>query len=439
MKLTHLFIFVFGMISLISMSMVRAEVLRVDPNDPNDPNAYLTIEAAVEAAASGDTVMVADGLYEMPTNLIGTMIHIQKSLIICSEGGAGQCIIQGRDYSQIFRVDESVLNVTIQGFTIRQSRYSQGAAIYGETAGQINVVDCNFEDNTAFDRDGGAIYMERGQIHVSNCHFVNNTANDDGGAVACNENATLLMEDCVLISNHSEDNGGALFCRDTQVTLRRCRLYGNQCDSNGGAGYIRDGRSHFQNCIFSGNQGNDDGGAVYVRDAWAMVVHCSIYGNQANGQGGGLASNDRSSIIVYGSVLWDNQDRDGHNASAQVTETTATLAYDCIQNWPPQDTILTLDPLFVDADGLDNVVGTIDDDLHLQASSSCIDAGLYTTVSWPFELDLERQGRLKATAVDLGALEYGSSRPMQISIPQRSLLLWWSVRSIPIRPIVAIG
>lgn len=54
------------------------------------PGDYPTIQAAVNAAADGDTVTVADGVYRGEGN---REINIDKNLTIRSAGGSGACII----------------------------------------------------------------------------------------------------------------------------------------------------------------------------------------------------------------------------------------------------------------------------------------------------------------------------------------------------------
>ncbi len=64
---------------------------------------------------------------------------------------------------------------------------------------------------------------------------------------------------------------------------------------------------------------------------------------------------------------------------------------------------INVDPLFVDADGADNVPGTADDDLHLSASSPCIDAGDPVTT---LAEDIEGNPRPAGSGYDMGAYEH---------------------------------
>ncbi|MCH8146878.1 MAG: hypothetical protein IH987_02660, partial [Planctomycetes bacterium] len=64
---------------------------------------------------------------------------------------------------------------------------------------------------------------------------------------------------------------------------------------------------------------------------------------------------------------------------------------------------LNTDPLFVDADGADDTVGTDDDDLRLQTGSPCIDVGDDGAVTE--SADLDGNTRVIGCAVDMGAYE----------------------------------
>ena len=71
------------------------------------------------------------------------------------------------------------------------------------------------------------------------------------------------------------------------------------------------------------------------------------------------------------------------------------------------------DPLFVDADGADNIVGTGDDDLHVWPGSPCIDAGdpSFLPGPPPADTDIDGQPRIMACFVDMGADEIAAGDP----------------------------
>jgi hypothetical protein len=68
------------------------------------------------------------------------------------------------------------------------------------------------------------------------------------------------------------------------------------------------------------------------------------------------------------------------------------------------------DPLFIDADGTDNIYGTEDDDLRLQASSPAINQGSASVSDYP---STDINGFSRNGAPDIGAYEfYPASAPV---------------------------
>ncbi len=65
-----------------------------------------------------------------------------------------------------------------------------------------------------------------------------------------------------------------------------------------------------------------------------------------------------------------------------------------------------VDPMFVDADGADDVAGTEDDDLRLLPGSPAINSGDPSTSYLP-STDLDGHARVLCGRVDIGAYEFG--------------------------------
>jgi hypothetical protein len=97
--------------------------------------------------------------------------------------------------------------------------------------------------------------------------------------------------------------------------------------------------------------------------------------------GGGVAVGTGGSLTVVNSILYGNfTSQHGLGEASQVSGSTA-VSYSCVQGQHPATTTLSgpgnfgHDPLFVDREGPDDVLGTADDDLRLEAGSRCVDAG----------------------------------------------------------------
>ncbi|UCD52396.1 MAG: lamin tail domain-containing protein, partial [Phycisphaerales bacterium] len=342
-------------------------------------------------------------------------IHLDRcGLVLKSEHGPDNCILDGLHDNRILSIGVSGPgHVTVDGFTFTRGAGSYGGAMSVDHT--ATVMNCVFIDNRATSEDGGAIRSTYDyDVTIRSCTFIENQAADDGGAIAMRNHYTQVV-DCLFIGNAAGDNGGAIFARNGSSALAGCSFLGNQTESNGGAVYFRQDGSQVANCVFSGNQARDDGGAVYTRQSRRVYIYnCTLSANGAQGNGGGIAIATGARLpALAGSILWGNTDHSGITYEAQLFGEVEAVTASCIQLAPGLQDVLTQDPLFVDADGPDDVPGTEDDDFHLLPGSPCIDAG---DLNYAARMLTDRDGRprLYGFNIDIGAHEH---QPVDGAVP----------------------
>ncbi len=389
-------------------ALLQGAILRVDPNRPE---AFATLQQAIDASGNGDTILAADGVYRGPGNR--DLSFATKAITLRSEHGPERCVIDCEDQSSAFTLTAGCLGLTLDGFTITHGSADQGGAIDASDVGRLTVINCIFRENNAVKDEGGAIYAYRCHTAFYHCSFLSNSASDHGGAVALSGGFgySVLLEDCRFVDNSAHLSGGALYNERGVLNLRRCGFYGNQAGWRGGAVYNTWNSLVMANCVISGNSAGFGGGGAYLRGQGVTLLHCTLYANTSVGSGGGLNFDDKRQdrARVYGTILWGNRGSGSeHTTTAQVSGADPDMIYCCVQNWPASDTIISQDPLFADANGLDGQAGTADDDLSLQAGSPCTDAGFLDATPWPFDLDYSRRERLAGSVVDIGAFESGA-------------------------------
>lgn len=78
---------------------------------------------------------------------------------------------------------------------------------------EVSVVDSIFEDNTAADKDGGAIFTERDikLTGLESSRFARNTAGRNGGAIFYSNNPAELSLSVLAFEGNSAVRGGALY------------------------------------------------------------------------------------------------------------------------------------------------------------------------------------------------------------------------------------
>ena len=113
------------------------------------------------------------------------------------------------------------------------------------------------------------------------------------------------------------------------------------------------------------------------------LTNCTISGNTATMVAGGLYQSGGSNNITN-CIFWGNSDSFGGEWSQIFLDSATTeITYCCIQdiNSLAGTGNIDADPLFEDANGADDIMGTADDNLRLSPGSPCIDAGDNTAVA----------------------------------------------------------
>jgi hypothetical protein len=260
------------------------------------------------------------------------------------------------------------------------------------------VTDCNFNGNAVISLNeitgGGGMENYGSSPTVINCRFSENMSNNGGGIA--NVFSLPTFTSCIFIENLANIGGGGMMNLNCSPVMTECAFIGNSA-SFGGAmsnnGQDVDSHPTMVNCTFSGNFAQFNGGGIhnYVK-ASPTLTNCSFSGNEALDYGGAMDIEYGSSSTLTNCILWGNKapmgaqvalkqnpDADPSNfaisySAVQGGEEEVYLEGECTLEWD-SNSVISDDPLFLDADGLDNEIGTDDDNLRLLFGSTCIDAG----------------------------------------------------------------
>ncbi|MBL9147629.1 MAG: hypothetical protein JNM94_02950 [Phycisphaerae bacterium] len=413
-----------GCIIAVSAASANASVIHV-------PADQATLKAAIAAATNGDEIVVADGTYAGADNRAldfgGKAIHLH------SANGPGACIIECDlvDRAFVFQSGESAAAI-VEGFTIQNAKPAGGATnggailINGVAAVTAPIVrECVFLGNTA--QNGGAIAINgNAQPLILECTFLSNVATSGaatafGGAVSLNGagvNATITactfesnssggggaihrvglsvvtIDRCSFLNNSTNGNGGAISLTSAAVaTVKNCRFAGNTSGGTGGGAIFctsAGSNSTVVNCLFSGNKANSAGlgGGLLISTGSVHILNCTMAGNAAGAVnlGGAIAKLNGGTCIVHNSILWGNAGQQIQSPGAP----TIVVEHTIVQGGFTGAGNLAVDPVFVDVDGADNAVGTLDDDLRVAGLSPAIDSG--SNLEWNVPIDVDVAG-----------------------------------------------
>jgi len=375
------------------------QTIYVDAVDGNDNNngltpeaAFATIQKGIDTALNGNTVLVADGTYLGDGNR--DIDFKGKAITVRSENGPQTCIIncQGKDdyphYHRgfYFHNTESEYAV-LEGFTILNGVNSSGGGIFCTDGASPTIRNNIIEGNRIpFGSDGGGgIACKRGASPVIVGNVIRNNycePGGGGGGIHCYEAGSPLIYYNVITGNHANGGGGIEIAYGTNAVT----IVGNLIVANDAiaAGAIT---SWATNCDLT-------------------ISNNTIVGNVAEFTSGGIYIEDTINAAITNCIIWGNRDQNGMIESSQITGSSTN--YSCIQGWTGSlGGIGNIgdNPLFVDANGIDNIIGTEDDKLRLLAGSPCIDTGDPNYVPGPGETDLDGNPRIVNGTVDMGAYE----------------------------------
>ena len=183
------------------------------------------MNAALNKAENGDTIMIAAGEYKGTDN---TGLSIYRNLNFIKYG-EGEAIFDAESQRRIWTVMDRSVNII--GLTFKNGKStSNGGAIYMRGG---NVINCTFIDNTASTEStsyGGAIYCLY-YTNVTNCNFTGNYARYMGGAFYTMRGGNV--SDCIFIGNNVKYWGGAIGLEtadNTKGTVTNCAFANNSAE-----------------------------------------------------------------------------------------------------------------------------------------------------------------------------------------------------------------
>ncbi|MGD9782664.1 MAG: choice-of-anchor Q domain-containing protein [Kiritimatiellia bacterium] len=365
----------------------------------------LTIQAAVDVAASNDTVWVSNGVYATGVRARkgNNRVALDKPIVVQSVNGPDATIILGSWHPLTTNGPMAVrcayvgTNATLSGFTLTNgatvavSGYGGGA--YGELLGTLT--NCTLTGNSA-STYGGGVY----QGILRNCTLSNNVAHSGGGAYRG------VLDDCTLVGNVAGYGGGSHTSVLTRCTLignfashgggahwgdlRQCTLIGNAAASYGGGAC----QARLERCLLFGNTSEQLGGGVWdgMTSSSALIGnsarragggsshgalnHCTLIGNSAGLENGGSNQDALDHCIVY-----------GNEAPIRPNYGESTFRYSCTTPMPEGTGNIADDPL---------LAGTA----RLLAGSPCIGAG-----SGPGTLETDIDGEAWSDPPSMGCDE----------------------------------
>lgn len=348
---------------------------------PDGTGDFPTIQAALNAAIGGDTVLLADGTFTGPGNR--DLSFLGKAITLRSQGGSpATCVIdcQGTavaPHRGISAIDAEGGASVLNGVTIRNG-YDPAAgggmlctgaaptitdcvfrACFGDLGGAVacrgaaapSFSRCRFEADSA--GIGAAISAsDTASPSFDACVFSQNHAGIEAGGISLEYHASAVVRDCLFADNVGTYRGGGLLANDySTVDVTGCTFVGNTAvgstGSGGGGAYCcAESRGYFRNCTFQANFGYQGAQLCCGCQAIATLENCLLtFGHHGAG--------------VF---CWSSGE--AHLTCSDVYGNAAGDWFGCIASQYGVDGNISEDPVYCDLQARD---------LTLHAGSPCLD------------------------------------------------------------------
>ena len=293
--------------SLFCAGIVNAAILNV-------PSEYPSIQAGIDSASTGDTVLVQPGTYVENINYNGKNIMV-ASLFLTTQDTSyiSQTVIDGDSLDSVVKFESGEDSTAVlSGFTITNGYadhpYQYGGGIYCDQSScpiLDNLIICsNYSDGWGGGiscRNGSNIYLKSTTIYDNQAHH--------GGGVSC-YNASPSISDVLIINNSSEFFGGGFYCKEySSPTFTDVEISNNIAYlCGGGIALFRNSSPTFNHVNIKNNCCEDDdgmGGGLFVTRSSVSLLSATINQN-ASAHGGAIYCTLNTIIEINDSHFIEN-------------------------------------------------------------------------------------------------------------------------------------
>lgn len=357
------------------------------------PVDYPAIQAAVDAAGDGDTILIADGVYSGPGNISIQWDATNKHLVIMSENGRDHCIIDCKQEDRAFFLNNGQdPRDVIDGLTITNG-YGGGSA-------------------------GGAILIDSASPRIINCMLLDNTTGGDqvdvyhgGGAITVYDNASPIIQGNIIRGNYCGSGGGGIsFYNGASGVVESNIIDSNETHGHGGGIALEHNSKPLiiNNLIINNFSYGHLGGGIYSYMSNPSIINNTIaynttYIDNFPGQGGGIGIEGKPYPLIRNCIIWNNISSSYTMNIHFPSRNWMDISYCNVED--DLDHIFDLKP-HTNIDSLPGFMDPENGNFLLHGNSPCINMGTPDTTGLflPPE-DLSGNDRILEGRVDIGAYE----------------------------------
>lgn len=331
------------------------------------PSQCPNIQAGIDSALTGDTVLVADGIYTGAGNY--NIDFLGKVILVTSENGPDSTIIdcEGISFHRAFTFQSGeTASSVLKGFTIDYGSHDdEGGNIY-----------CNNSSPT----------IEGNIIKRGVCLY------GLGGGIRCEGSSAPLIADNIFQLNYAQA-GGAIACSDSSAPT-------------------------IINCVFLSSNSILGGGIYYNGSSSFSITNSTFTLNAGNSAGGGIWIMTSGTVTVTNCILWDDYSPNGQEIWVQSGSVVVT--YSDVEGGYSGEGNIDADPLFVTGTGSYGDYYLSQIAAGQPSESPCVDAG-DTSFAVPAIKTTRTDRHTDEWPIDMGYHYVSNKAPDLVDVPDTTI------------------
>lgn len=267
-------------------------VFVVNPDGTGD---FTTIQAAINAAMDGYTILVDPDTYYENIDFMGKDITVRSDVDHDPDTydiAPSSTIIDGTQSGSVVTFESGEdLDAVLEGFTVKN--------------GSGNLIN-NYRRGGGISCVNASPLIKNNIIKENQVQYTPGVWNFYGGGISCHDHASPAISNNVISNNYADSIGGGISCTlSSSPAIMNNTIEDNSCIDFGGGIYAGDSSPTVRGNTISGGECNF-GAGIYCSNSTSLISDNHISDNYAHHLGGGICC-VQNSPVVDSNVIVDNR------------------------------------------------------------------------------------------------------------------------------------